>query len=111
MRGRFYGFLGLAVLLEATADLLFRKWGIERQAGAGSWSFFALSLCIYMAGAVCWGLSLQFEAVLRGIIAFAVLNVVMVAVAGVWLYEEHLSTINRIGILLGAGSLILVEWR
>src|SRR5690349_18364577 len=97
---RFYGFLVLGVLLEGTADLLFRKWGIERSAGAGNWNFFLMSLAIYAAGAVCWGLSLQFREVSRGIVTFMVLNVVMVAAAGVWLYGERISTVNRIGILL-----------
>ena len=111
MRMWFYAYLAGAVLLEGTADLLFRRWGIAREMGGGTWIVFLLSLCIYTAGAVCWGLSLQFRAVSRGIVAFAVLNVLMVAVAGVWLYGEHLSTTNRIGILLGVCSLVLVEWR
>jgi uncharacterized membrane protein len=107
---RFYSLLAIAVLFEGTADLLFRKWGIDRQAGRGSWMFFAISLGIYVIGSVSWGLSLQFQEVSRGIVAFAVLNVLMVAAAGVWLFGEHLSTVNRIGILLGTLSLVLVEW-
>ena len=107
---RFYLFLAVAVLFEGTADLLFRKWGIARQAGTGSWMFFAFSLAVYVIGSVSWGLSLQYQAVSRGIIAFAVLNVLMVAAAGVWLFGEHLSTVNRIGIVLGTLSLVLVEW-
>jgi len=107
---RFHALLLLAVLLEGTADCLFRKWGLARQNGEGTWMFFLVTLGIYMAGAICWGLSLQFQAVSRAIIGFAVLNVVMVVFAGVWLYGEHLSTANRIGIVLGLCSLVLVEW-
>jgi multidrug transporter EmrE-like cation transporter len=70
-----------------------------------------MTLALYMVGSICWGLSLQFQGVSRGIIAFAVLNVLMVAVAGIWLFGEHLSTINRIGVLLGVFSLVLVEWQ
>jgi drug/metabolite transporter (DMT)-like permease len=107
---RFHALLLLAVVLEGTADLLFRKWGIARQNGAAPWLFFILSLGIYTAGATCWGLSLQYQAVSRAIVGFLVLNVLMVVFAGVWLYGEHLSTTNRVGIVLGVCSLILVEW-
>lgn len=107
----FWGLLICAVVLEGTADLLFRKWGIARHAGAGSWMFFLMSLGIYMSGAVLWGLSLQFQAVSRGIIAFMVLNVLIVAVAGALLFGERLSVINGVGIVLGACSLVLVEWQ
>jgi multidrug transporter EmrE-like cation transporter len=106
----FYILIVLGVLLEGSADLLFRKWGLERQQGLGSWVFFTAALLIYMSGALCWGLSLQFRAVSRAIVAFAVLNVVMVAVAGVLLFNEHLSWVNRLGIALAVLSLILVEW-
>jgi multidrug transporter EmrE-like cation transporter len=105
----FYAFLLLAVLLEGTADLLLRKWGLERGAGGGRWAFFALSLTVYMGGAVCWGLSLQYREVSRAIVGFAVLNVLAVAAAGVLLYGEELSLVNRLGILLGFCSLVLVE--
>ena len=107
---RFYSFLAFAVLLEGTADLLFRKWGLQRQRGGGTWVFFVLTFALYATGSLCWGLSLQYQAVSRAIIAFAVLNVLMVAVAGVWLYGEHLSTVNRIGLLLGTCSLVLIQW-
>jgi multidrug transporter EmrE-like cation transporter len=105
----FYAFLLLAVVLEGAADLLLRKWGLERATGGGRWAFFALSLAVYMGGAVCWGLSLQYREVSRGIVAFAVLNVLAVAVAGVILYGEQLSLVNRAGIALGLCSLVLVE--
>jgi multidrug transporter EmrE-like cation transporter len=105
----FYAFLVLAVVLEGSADLLLRKWGLDRAAGGGRWVFFALSLAVYMGGAVCWGLSLQYREVSRGIVAFAVLNVLAVAVAGVFLYGEELSPVNRVGIALGLCSLVLVE--
>lgn len=106
----FYVLLLLAVVLEGSSDLLFRQWGLERQKGAGQWGFFLFALAIYMMGATCWGLSLQFREVSRAIVAFAVLNTLMVAVAGVFFFGEKLTIINRIGILLGGISLIMVEW-
>lgn len=105
----FYAFLVLAVVLEGAADLMLRQWGLERAAGGGRWGLFAVSLAIYMGGAVCWGLSLQYREVSRGIVAFAVLNVLAVAVAGVLLFGEELSLVNRVGIVLGLCSLVLVE--
>lgn len=107
----FYGLLLLAVLLEGTADILFRKWGLDRQKGTAHWLMFAFSMAVYMSGAACWGLSLQFKDVSRAIVGFAVLNVVIVAIAGLVVFGEQLSFINRLGIVLGTASLIMVEWR
>jgi drug/metabolite transporter (DMT)-like permease len=107
----FYGFLLLAVLLEGTADLMFRKWGLDRQKGSAHWLMFAFSMAVYMSGAACWGLSLQFKDVSRAIVGFAVLNVVIVAFAGLVVFGEQLSFVNRLGIVMGMASLIMVEWR
>lgn len=58
-------------------------------------------------GAICWGLSLQFLEVLRAIIAFFVLNTLMVVV----IFGEKLTIINRSGILVGGIALTMVECR
>ena len=61
-------------------------------------------------GSIVLGPFTSIPTVSRAIVAFAVLNVVMVAVAGVLLFGEHLSWVNRLGIVLAVLSLVLVEW-
>lgn len=98
-----YMLLGAAVLLEVTGDLLFRKWGIENR-----WPVFAASLVVYNLGAVAWGFSLRHIQVSTGIVLIGVLNVVLVALGGVVLFQERLSTGQIFGIVLGIGSLVLL---
>jgi multidrug transporter EmrE-like cation transporter len=104
MTAKFYAFLLFAVVLEGSADVLFRRWGLS-----GGGSSFMFALAIYVIGGACWGLSLQFREVSRGIIVFAMLNVIVVTVAGVLLFDEKLTFANKLGILAGMGSIVLIE--
>lgn len=104
MTTKFYGLLLFAVVLEGTADVLFRRWGLS-----GGASSFMFALAVYVVGGTCWGLSLQFREVSRGIIVFAMLNVIVVTVAGVLLFDEKLTFANKLGVLAGLGCIILIE--
>jgi multidrug transporter EmrE-like cation transporter len=104
MAVKFYALLMFAVILESGADVLFRKCGL-----ATNTPLFLAALAVYVVGGACWGLSLQYREVSRGIIVFAMLNVMVVTVAGVLLFDEQLSFTNKLGILCGLGSLILIE--
>jgi multidrug transporter EmrE-like cation transporter len=99
-----YALLLIAVLLEVTGDLLFRKWGIDNR-----WPVFVLAIVVYNIGAVAWGYSLQFMQVSTGIIVLGVLNVVLVVIGGVVFFREQLSTLQVIGVVLGLASLILLS--
>ena len=100
-----YGLLLAAVAFEVTGDLMFRKWGIERQ-----WPQFVLSLIIYNLGTIAWGVSLLFMEVSTGIVILGVLNVVLVFAGGVVFFHEHVSVMQAVGMLLGVASLILLSW-
>lgn len=101
---KFYVLLAVAVLLESSADMLFRKSGIS-----SNMPLYLFGLAVYVIGGACWGLSLQYREVSRGIIVFAMLNIIVVTVAGVLLFDEQLTLTNKLGILAGLCSVALIE--
>jgi multidrug transporter EmrE-like cation transporter len=104
MAAKFYTLLVCAVVLECSADVLFRKSGLS-----GNTPLYLGALVIYVIGGACWGMSLQYREVSRGILVFAMLNIIIVTVAGVLLFDEQLTSTNKLGILAGLGSLVLIE--
>jgi multidrug transporter EmrE-like cation transporter len=101
---KFYALLVVAVVLESSADMLFRKSGLSSNT-----PLFLFALAVYVIGGACWGLSLQYREVSKGIMVFAMLNIMVVTVAGVLLFDEQLTLTNKLGILAGLGSVALIE--
>lgn len=64
---------------------------------------------LYMIGTVIWAYSLKFEYLSKAIIIFAVVNIIVVVLAGVFIFSEDLSLLNKIGILFGIISVILIQ--
>lgn len=93
-----------AVLLEAAADIFFKKW-----ASAHGPSLFAVGLVLYTLGTLLWAYSLRFDTLSRSIVVFAVLNLIVVVLAGVYVFGEHLEPVHVLGILLGIASIVLLH--
>lgn len=104
MAAKFYALLAFAVILESSADMLFRKSGLSANT-----PLFVFALAVYVIGGACWGLSLQYREVSKGIMVFAMLNIMVVTVAGVLLFDEQLTLTNKLGILAGLCSVALIE--
>ena len=100
----FWIFTLLGVSLEITGDVFFKKWAIESRA-ALLWSGFI----IYAFGALFWALSLRYEMLSKAISVFTILNLIIVALIGVILFKENISTLSKIGILLGLIGIALIE--
>jgi multidrug transporter EmrE-like cation transporter len=98
-----YSLLLAAALGEVAGDLLFRKWGIEKK-----WTVFVAALVIYNVATLLWGFSLQYIQVSTGIIILGVLNVVLVVIGGLVFFQEKLSTMQIVGVVLGIASLTLL---
>lgn len=105
MKYGFWLFLILAVLLEVIADVLFKKWSLENKN-----LLLVLGLFLYFIGTVFWAFSLKYEYLSKAISVFTVLNLVIITLVGVVLFKEHLSLVNKIGVLLGILSVGLIEW-
>jgi glucose uptake protein len=93
-----------AVALEALADVFFKKWSLGNQ----TW-YLVAALIIYFAGTVAWAVSLKYEYLSKAISVFTVLNLIVVVLAGVFFFKEDLSLINKMGILLGIASVIMLQ--
>ena len=96
--------LFLAVALEVFADVLFKKWAIENKN-----MLLIFGLAIYFLGTIFWAYSLKYEFLSKAISVFTVLNLILVVAVGVIVFKEELSIINKIGVLLGILSVILIE--
>ncbi len=93
-----------AVILETAADIIFKKWAL-----AGRGLLFVIGLAVYTVGTALWGLSLKYDQLSRLISVFTALNLIAVAVAGVLLFDEKLTALNKVGVILAVISVILVE--
>ena len=104
MQSLFLVLVGAAVALETVADILFKKWSL-----GGKSLLLAIGLALYFAGTVVWAYSLKYEYLSKAITAFTVLNLILVVLAGVYLFNEQLSLLNKLGILFGIASVILIQ--
>jgi multidrug transporter EmrE-like cation transporter len=93
-----------AVALEVAGDIFFKKWSLDSKN-----MLLAIGLIVYFIGTVFWAVSLKYEFLSKAISVFTILNLIIVSLAGVIIFKEDLSVVNKIGIALGALSIILVE--
>ena len=94
----------LAVALEVAADVLFKKWSL------GSKSYLLIiGLVIYIVGTTFWAYSLKYGHLSKAISIFAILNLIILVLIGVFVFKEDLSLTNKIGIILGIIGIILIE--
>jgi len=92
-----------ATLLEALADILFKFWTID-----GQNFLLIIGVAIYTASTIVWAYSLKFEVLSKAITVFAVLNLILVILAGLVLFGDQLSLYSKIGIGLGIISVVLM---
>lgn len=100
----FFTLTTIAVLLEVVGDIYFKKWSLENKN-----LLLYLGLFIYFIGTIFWAVSLKYEYLSKAISIFTVLNLIIVVLVGVLYFQENLSLINKIGIVLGIVSVILIE--
>jgi multidrug transporter EmrE-like cation transporter len=100
----FFGLLGCSLIFEVIADIFLKKWSL----GSKSW-LLAIGLGLYFVGTIFWAFSLRHEVLSKAVSIFTVLNLILVVMAGVIIFNDHLSTANKIGIALGICSVILIE--
>lgn len=96
--------ISAAAILEAVGDSILKKWAID-----GKQIFFILGLIIYFAATLVWAFSLKYEFLSKAISIVTILNLIIVVLVGVLYFKEDLSWTNKIGILLGIISVVLIE--
>ncbi|RPI79111.1 MAG: hypothetical protein EHM45_04130 [Desulfobacteraceae bacterium] len=100
----FMGCIITGVLLEAIGDVVLKKWAMVHHN-----LLLIGGLFIYFIGAIFWAFSLKYELLSKSISIFTILNLIVVALLGVFLFQEKLTLVNKLGILLGIVSVILIE--
>ena len=66
-------------------------------------------LSLYIVGTTFWAYSLKYGHLSKAISIFAILNLIILVLIGVFVFKEDLSLTNKIGIILGIISVILIE--
>lgn len=94
----------IAVLFEVAADVLFKKWALE-----DSKLMLSAGLGLYFIGTVIWAYSLKHDELSKAIIVFVVFNLILAVLAGVYIFGESLTTVQKVGIALGILSVVLLE--
>lgn len=100
----FFPLMLAAIALEALADVLFKKWAMVHHTG-----LLVTGLIIYFVGTIAWAVSLKYEYLSKAITVFSILNLIIVALVGVFLFKEDLSLINKIGMVLGIVSVVMLQ--
>ncbi len=104
----FWGLMLFGVLLELSADFLFKKWSMDV---VGKNFFFIFGLLLYLAGSFFWVSTLKYEFLSKSATIFLILNLIGVVLIGAVIFKEDLSLINKIGIVFGIISIILISLR
>jgi len=100
----FFVLIIFAVLIEVVADIILKKWAIENKN-----SLFIFGMVVYLIGTMFWAYSLKFEVLSKAGGVFVILNLILLALAGIFIFKDELSVTNKIGIILGMISIILIE--
>lgn len=100
----FFILIILAALFESGGDIILKKWAID-----GKLIFFIAGVAIYFIAIVVWAFSLKYEFLSKAISVITILNLIVVVLVGVLYFKEDLSVINKIGIVSGIISVILIE--
>jgi multidrug transporter EmrE-like cation transporter len=104
LRYVFFGLILIAITLEIAGDILLKQWSMDNKH-----ILFWIGLLIYSIGTVFWAISLKYEVLSKAITIFTVMNLVIVAAAGVFFFKESLSLQHKLGMLLGVISVVLME--
>lgn len=96
--------ISFAALTEAIGDIILKQWTIN-----GKNLTFILGFIVYICSTFIWALSLRHEYLSKAISVITVLNLIIVVLVGILYFKEDLTMINKVGIVLGVISVILIE--
>jgi multidrug transporter EmrE-like cation transporter len=97
-------FLLLLILFEIIADVFVKEHSIKK-----TYLTFFAALSFYITANICWLISMRYKSNLTiGANIFSVCTGLTAALIGVGLYNEQLTPLNYLGVLLGFISLLLL---
>jgi multidrug transporter EmrE-like cation transporter len=104
MKLTFYILIIGVTVFEILADFLFKKWTLMNNR-----LFLAFGILSYLVSTVIWAFSLREESLSKAIAMFTILSLILIVLMGVFVFNEHLSGWNILGIALGVVSIILIS--
>jgi multidrug transporter EmrE-like cation transporter len=90
--------------LEVFADIFFKIWNDK-----GGNHLIITGILLYLIGTGCWVASLKYLTFTKSGVIFLLLNIILLSLTGLFFFKDDLSVINKVGILLGIASIIMVE--
>lgn len=96
--------LTIAVLLELVADILFKQWAMKNHI-----LLILGGVFVYGVSTVLWAFSLKYELLSKAIVVFTLGNLVLGVLAGLIIFSEELTIVQKVGVALGVISIIMVE--
>lgn len=100
----FFAFIGIGVSLEILGDTLFKEWVIKNKN-----IFLLIGVFFYLVATFFWAMSLRYEFLSKAVCIYTLINMIAVVLVGVMFFKENLTLLNKLGIGLGALSIILIE--
>lgn len=104
MKFAFLILLLIGVLFESVGDILFKYWSINSKN-----VFLIIGVLFYTVSTVVWAYSLRLEYLSKAITIFTVLNLIIIILVGIIFFKEDVSTVNKVGMLLGVISVVLMQ--
>lgn len=105
IKSLFFTLVILAAVLEASGDIILKKWTIEQKN-----MLFIAGLLVYFIATVLWAFSLKYEFLSKAISIVTILNLIIVLLVGILYFKEDVSFISKIGMITGIISIILMQY-
>jgi multidrug transporter EmrE-like cation transporter len=100
----FVGLMILVAIVETIGDILFKFWAIKEKN-----IFLVIGVVLYMIATIIFAFSLKYEALSKAISIFSILTIILVVLAGFFIFKENITYLQKIGILLGIIGIVLIE--
>jgi multidrug transporter EmrE-like cation transporter len=101
---KFYAIISVCIIFEIIGDYLFKKWTMTNK----TWELI-VGTTGYIISSLLWLYSLKYEDLSKASVIFIVLSLVALTLIGVYCFDETLTTLNWIGVVLATIAIILVS--
>ena len=96
--------ISIGAAIEVFADIAFKLWNDRNEI-----HLIIIGVILYLTGTAFWVASLKYESFTKSGTVFLLLNIILLTMTGLLLFKDNLSNINRLGILIGILSVIMIE--
>ena len=98
--------LGILIFFECVADIFSKNWAMK-----GGWILATGALAAYLLANTFWLFALRNGSGLgKGAVIFSICSAVIAIMLGVFIYNEHITKLQYLGVFLGIISLVLIFW-